>query len=163
MEWVTAIFVYFSAEKTGALIKFFFASAALIGALYFYRRHEIAKGFCYVAIFVFISQVIVGGTIYFRTDAQVAALQGLIASDSAAFLAQEKLRMAEVVADFSTYRALQISIVLLGAVLVAISRRRHMPRIQGAGAAFMLLGAMLFLMDLLAAQRAAIYLNALSQ
>jgi hypothetical protein len=162
MTLETAIFVYFSAEKTAALIKFSLALAAFLGAMYFYRRQDAARGFFYVASFILLSQILVGGTIFFRTDAQVAQLLLNMQSDLPAMVSREIARMTRVVMSFSTYRTMQLIFILIGLVMVAMGQRLQWRRSWGAGLGFMSLGAMLFGMDLLAAHRAAVYLQALS-
>lgn len=163
MELQTALFVYFSAEKIGAVIKFTLATAALLGSLYVYKQRDEAKGFAYVAGFIFLSQVIVGGTIFFRTDHQVAGLIAAMNTDLSAMLAAETARMRVVVASFATYRALQLFFVALGIALLLLGRAKTLPKTKGAGLGFAGLGAMLFCMDLLAAQRANVYLEALTR
>ena len=159
MELEAAIFVYFSAEKSGALLKFIFASAALLVSLYFFKTHEHAKGFTYVAAFIFLTQLVVGGTIFFRTDNQVVSLFAGLDTNSASTLSSEIKRMTQVSADFATYRAMQIFFIGLGAALFWLGRVRQRPQIFGAGIGFASLGGMLFFMDLIASKRADTYLE----
>ena len=109
---------YFSGEKlesawiviTGALA----LTVSLV--LWFVARDPFARGLAVALSLAAALGLVVGGTIYLRTDAQVAALHDLRATDPARFAADaEGARIETVVKSFGAYR-----LAYAGAALLAL-------------------------------------------
>jgi hypothetical protein len=75
------------------------------------------RGFAIPVILVGITQLVVGSTVYFRTDKQINQLENLYQQDKAAFAKAEIPRMDIVMKNFSLYKKVEIAFVVIGLLL----------------------------------------------
>ena len=113
---------YFDAEKSESLLFMLLGAGFVLLALLHRRRRW--RGMVGPLIAIAAIQLIVGYTVYARTDAQVAALRAQLAADPAAFRREETPRMLAVVANFELYKRIEIVLFAAGLVLAAVMRRR---------------------------------------
>ncbi len=96
---------------------------------------------------------------YFRTDAQVAALQHLQRSDSARFAAEEGPRIRQVVKSFGIYRLCYAAAVILALLFVFVLGK---PLYHGVAVGLLILAALGLTIDYYAEARALGYARGLA-
>jgi hypothetical protein len=152
---------YFSGEKLES------AWIAIVGALaltvalvlWFVARDPFARGLAAALLLMAALGLVVGGTVYLRTDVQVAALHDLRTTDPALFAAAEGARIATVVKSFGQYRVAYAGAALLALVFVfAIGR----PVFHGLAVGLLILAALGLTIDFFAEERAREYQRGLA-
>lgn len=115
---------YFAAEKAESWL-FILAGVVAVGvSAWLLRTGSGYRGMAYPLIAVGLIQLVVGGTVAFRTDAQVAALVQQLAASPATFQTAELPRMAVVMRNFELYKLVEISLVLIGVGLTYFFRQK---------------------------------------
>lgn len=116
---------YFLAEKYEALL-FIAAGAAAIGlAIVLQRRRSSLRGMVIPLVAIALIQLVVGATVVWRSDAQIAQLQQLHRQDRAEFRAAEAPRMKTVIANFERYKTIEMGLLALGMAIVVLLRKRE--------------------------------------
>jgi hypothetical protein len=121
--------LYFSWEKTSAL---FFIATGLIGittALFFWQKtgSEILRLAPYpLAIFGSLS-LIVGCTIFFRTDAQVGGLLSLVQLDATTYFQQELERITSVNQNWALYKWGELLVIAASLIVIMIFPDKSAP------------------------------------
>ncbi len=156
-----AVGTYFALESSFSWIKLGLGLIGIVlGSVAWFRWGRFGKGFAFPMTAIGLIQLSVAGYIVWRTGPQVVVLMELLASDPAGFIALEQPRMAQVMANFTTFHRAQIGMGLVGFVMLALGHWR-MPLVLGIGAGFAIFGPILFLQDTLAANRAQDYFEAI--
>ena len=153
------IAAYFSAEKQEALLFIAVGIAACLASFWLWRTHSRLRGMAGPLLAIAAIQIVVGATVYFRTDAQVAAIHAQRQTAPAAFKAEETKRMALVMRNFELYKRIEIALLALGAASAVALRRRH-PYWFAFGLGLALQAAFMLVLDLFAQSRAHDYLGA---
>ena len=148
---------YFSAEKSEALLFLAVGVVAIAVSVWLWLSRSRWKAMALPLVAIAAIQLTVGGTVYFRTDAQVAALQAQLAADRSAFKQAETVRMDVVVKNFKIYKAIEIALLLTGLALVALMRSHQ--KLFAAGAGLALQSGLMLVLDLFAEARADEYLK----
>lgn len=153
---------YFSGEKSEAAWILLAGAACLLAAawLWFAVRQPFARGLATSLLLVAALGLGVGGSVYLRTDRQLADLGGLHRADPAGFAAEEGTRIRRVVRDFGIYR-----IGYAVAVLVALACVFALGTAYGHGLAvgLLVLAALGLTIDHYAEARAFAYVQALEE
>jgi hypothetical protein len=150
--------VYFSAEKYESLLFLAIGIAAVACSWVLYRRASPRVGMIGPLLAIGAIQIAVGGSVFLRTDMQVAELQRQRVVAPAGLRAAEATRMATVMANFRVYKAIEVGLLVLGAVLVGAARRR--PFWHAFGIGLLLQSALMLVLDLIAEERGRRYLEA---
>ncbi len=161
MSVASLIDSYFAGEKFESAWILVGGALALVAALalWFGAREPFAKGLAAVLLLTAALGLVVGGTVYLRTNAQVAGLHELYASDPGRFSAVEGARIAAVVKSFGQYRLAYAGTALLALVFVfAIGR----PLFQGLAVGLLILAALGLTIDFFADERARKYQQGLA-
>lgn len=116
---------YFGAEKQESLLFIAVGLAAIALAVVLLRRRSRLRGMAIPLIAVALIQLVVGGTVYLRSDAQIAQLQQQAREAPAEFKRDEAARMRVVIANFELYRRIEISLLALGMAIVVLLRNRE--------------------------------------
>ncbi len=87
---------YFSAEKNESLLFVLAGVAALVASVWMWKTGSAHRGMGYPLVAVGLVQLVVGRSVYLRTDGQVAALAAQRAREPAAFQTAELARMETV-------------------------------------------------------------------
>ena len=95
-EMHAAVITYFAAEKRESLLFMALGFAAIAVSVALWRIGSPYRGMGFPLAAIALIQIVVGGTVYFRTDAQVLGLHKQLAGDPAAFVAAELPRMETV-------------------------------------------------------------------
>jgi hypothetical protein len=160
MNVAEVIAVYFRGEKAEAALILLAGALSLVAALWlwFSVREPFARGLAASLLLTAALGLGVGGGVYFRTDAQVAALQQLQRSDPARFAAEEGPRIRQVVKSFGIYRLCYAVAVLLALLFVFVLGR---PLYHGLAVGLLILAALGLTIDYYAEARAARYVEGL--
>ena len=102
-----------------------------------------------------------GGSVYFRTDSQVAQLQQKLSASPAELKTVETARMEQVMQRFRTYKTVEIALIVLGICLMIFLRRSDVA--VGIGSGLLIQAAFMLCLDLFAETRGEDYLKALAQ
>jgi hypothetical protein len=116
---------YFGAEKLESLLFIVVGALAIALALVLLRRHSRLRGMALPLIAVALIQLVVGSTVYLRSDAQIAQLQQQARVAPADFKRDEAARMRTVIANFELYRRIEIGLLALGMAIVVLLRNRE--------------------------------------
>jgi hypothetical protein len=151
---------YFSGEKSEAALILLAGVACLLGAvwLWFWVRQPFARGLAASLLLVAALGLVVGGSVYFRSDAQLRQLIQLQQADPGRFAAQEAPRIRQVVKGFGLYRLGYALAILLALAFVFVVGK---PLFHGLAVGLLLLAALGFTIDYFAEARAIQYVQAL--
>ncbi|HEX2569772.1 MAG TPA: hypothetical protein VH877_09460 [Polyangia bacterium] len=150
---------YFSAEKSESLLFLLAGVGALVASALLVRNGSPYRGMAIPLVIVGLIQVVVGASVYLRTDAQVATLTGLFDGTPTEFQRAELARMAVVMRSFQIYKAIEI-VILLGGIVLALLYP-HRERLYAAGIGCILQGSLMLVLDLFAEKRGQIYIDAI--
>lgn len=148
---------YFTAEKQESLLFMLVGAVAIAVSVWLWLRGGPYKGMLYPLAAIAAIQITVGSTVYFRTDAQVAALKVQYESDPAAFAAEETQRMQAVVRNFVIYRWIEIGLLAAGILLML--GLRHNALWHAVGIGLTIQSAIMLFLDFFAERRADEYLR----
>jgi hypothetical protein len=144
---------YFAAEKSESLLFIGLGIAAIAFSGYGWLKwnETFYKGLAIPLILIAVIQLVVGGTVYFRTDKQMADIQSLHQTNPTEFRSQEVPRMETVMKNFGVYKKIEISFVLMGVLLIVLMKQR--PFWLGIGVGMLMQGAVMLALDIFAEQR----------
>jgi hypothetical protein len=149
---------YFVGEKQESVI-FIAVSLLAIGlSVWLWMNGHRLKSMAYPLVVIGLMQMVVGGTVYFRTDAQVSTLSAQLQLNPAALKAEETTRMQTVMDNFSIYKAIEMLLLIVGVGMIAFLQRHDMA--AGIGVGLVLQAAFTLALDIFAEARGADYLSA---
>ena len=151
---------YFTGEKAEAFWILAAGVASLVAAivLWFVAREPFARGLAMALLVIAGLGLSVGGTVYFRSDAQSQQLIEQQRSHASQFAAEEGPRIRQVVKSFAQYRIGYAVAVLLALFFVFVMGK---PSQHGFAVGLLLLAALGLTVDFFAERRAEQYLQAL--
>ncbi len=151
---------YFAGEKSEAALILLagIAAVATAGWLWFAIREPFARGLASTLLLVAALGLGVGGTVYFRSDAQAQQLVELRRADPTRFDAEEGPRIQQVVKSFGLYRIAYAIAVILSLVFVFMVGTAFF---HGLAVGLLILAALGFTIDYFAENRAVTYVRAL--
>ena len=152
---------YFQAEKQESAVFVVMGLVAIGVAIAVWRRRPRHRAIAYPLVAIALIQLLVGGTVWSRTDGQVTALVEQRRLDPAGFRAAEVARMTQVMANFQIYKTIEIAMIVAGAVLVFFVRKR--PAWMAIGLGCLLQGSAMLLFDLFAEARGRAYMEAIGR
>jgi hypothetical protein len=160
MDFEQIVRWYFAGEKAEA---FWILAAGVVSlvcaiVLWFVAREPFARGLAMALLIMAGLGLSVGGTVYFRSDAQSRQLIEQQRSNPAQFAAEEGPRIGQVVRSFSQYRIGYAVAVLLALFFVFVLGK---PSQHGFAVGLLLLAALGLTIDFFAERRAEQYLQAL--
>ncbi len=155
----TAPFIaaYFGAEKLESLLFMAVGVAAIAWAVWLLRTRSVLRGMAGPLVAVALIQLVVGATVYFRTDAQVERLARQQQHQPGLFKAEESARMRTVIDNFAIYKRIELGLLALGMALVVLLRTRPFGFAFGLG--LVLQAAFMLALDHFATARAHDYLK----
>lgn len=154
---------YFTAEKNESLIFMAFGVLTIGFSVYALLKwgDTFYKGFAAPAILIGIIQVVVGGTVYFRTDKQMGDLETHYLRDQGNFGKTELARMDVVMKNFALYKKIEVAFVVIGLLLIFLLPAREFW--LGVGVGMLLQGALMLTADVFAERRGMAYINQVRQ
>ncbi len=153
---------YFSGEK-GEGVWFMTAgfSAIAAGGLLYSRRSDLARGAMYPVVAVGVLQLVVGVAVYFRTDAQVSRLDHALEVDAREYRTHELERIRRVNREFTFLKWTEIGLAAGGVGLAVVGAQTNRDTLKGIGIGLAVQSVAMLALDLLAADRAHEYTDAL--
>ena len=153
---------YFTGEKAEAFWILAAGVASLVAAiaLWFVARDQFARGLALALLIMAGLGISVGGTVYFRSDAQSQQLIEQQRTNPSQFAAEEGPRIQQVVRSFAQYRIGYAVAVLLALFFVFVMGK---PSQHGFAVGLLLLAALGLTVDFFAERRAEQYLQALQE
>lgn len=150
---------YFSAEKQESLIFIAVGLLAIgIGAWLWMNGHRL-KSMAYPLVIIAVLQIVVGGSVYLRTDAQLSTLSAQLQANPAGLKAEETTRMQTVMKHFSIYKVVEMVLLMAGVGLIAFLQHNDMA--AGIGVGLVLQAALTLTLDVFAEARGSGYLSAI--
>ena len=110
---------YFSAEKQESVIFITVGLVAIGVSAWLWMNGHRLKSMAYPLVVIALMQMVVGVSIYLRTDHQIATLSAQLQQEPAALKAQEIPRMQTVMKNFSIYKAVEMVLLILGLGMLA--------------------------------------------
>ena len=150
---------YFVAEKQESMIFVAVGLLAIGLSVWLWMNGHRLKFMAYPLVVIALMQLVVGGTVYLRTDSQVSTLIAQIHLNPAALKAEETLRMQTVMKNFSIYKAIEMLLLVFGVGMIAFMQRNDMA--AGIGVGLVLQAAFTLTLDIFAEARGADYLSAI--
>jgi hypothetical protein len=151
---------YFAAEKQESLLFVAAGVAALAISAFLLRGGGPYRGMILPLAAVALIQLGVGGSVYLRTDRQVAGLSAQLERVPAVYRSEETARMEKVLSGFRLYKTVEIALLAAGIGLALLFPRRDLP--YSAGIGLVSQASLMLVLDLFAERRAREYLDALA-
>lgn len=151
------LFEYFQAEKTESL---FFISIGFVGitaGISLWLSSSVYKNMLFPLIIIGSIQLIVGSSVYTRTDKQVETLIKMKEVNPIEFKNSEIERMKTVNKNFQYYKALEIFLIFLGIALSYFFQNRI--GIYSIAIGLILESSLMLVLDLFAEKRAIDYFD----
>jgi hypothetical protein len=152
---------YFRAEKQAALLFLLAGVGALVASGLLLRGDGPWRSMAWPLTAVAAIQVVVGLTVFQRTDAQVAALAETLIRDPAAYRVEERARMARVLSSFRIHEGIEIVLIAGGLALTALYPGRQ--ALHAIGVGLVVQASFMLILDLFAARRGRAYLEAVAR
>lgn len=150
---------YFVAEKQESVIFMAVGLLAMGLSIWLWMNGHRLKSMAYPLVVIALMQIVVGGTVYLRTDSQLSNLSAHLATNPAALRAQETTRMQTVMKNFSIYKTVEMLLLIVGLGMIAFLQRHDVA--AGIGVGLVLQAAFTLTLDIFAEARGADYLSAL--
>ena len=147
---------YFVAEKQESVIFVVVGLLAIGFSLWLWMNGHRLKSMAYPLVVIALMQIVVGGTVYLRTDSQVSTLSAQLQVNPAALKAQETARMETVMKNFSIYKSIEMLLLIMGVGMIAFFQRHDVA--AGIGVGLVLQAAFTLTLDIFAETRGADYL-----
>lgn len=152
---------YFGAEKSESLLFMLVGVAATATAIFLWRAAPAWRGMAVPLVAVAAIQIVVGGSVYFRTDAQLKTLTAQMQQTPAEFRNAELKRMDTVNKNFAIYKLVEILLLASGILLTYFFN--HNDFVFSAGHGFIIQSAFMLILDLFAERRAEYYVAQINQ
>jgi hypothetical protein len=151
---------YFLAEKSESLLFIAVGGFSIAIAVWLWRDGHRLKAMAFPLVAIALIQLVVGASVYFRTDAQLAQLSRQSTAAPAEFKQAETSRMQVVMRNFKLYRWIEVVLLAVGVLLIAALPRHDVAVAIGGG--LVLQSAFMLLLDLFAEARGQDYMRALT-
>lgn len=148
---------YFVAEKQESVIFVVVGLLAIGFSLWLWMNGHRLKYMAYPLLVIALMQIVVGGTVYLRTDSQVSTLSAQLQVNPAALKAEETARMETVMKNFSIYKSIEMLLLIMGVGMIAFFQRHDVA--AGIGVGLVLQAAFTLTLDIFAETRGADYLS----
>jgi hypothetical protein len=150
---------YFTAEKQESVIFIAVGLVAIGISVWLWMNGHRLKSMAYPLVAIALMQLVVGGLIYLRTDAQLSTLSAQLQVAPAVLKAEETTRMKTVMKNFSIYKAVEMVLLVVGVGMIAFLQRYDLA--AGIGVGLVLQAAFTLTLDIFAEARGADYLSVL--
>lgn len=150
---------YFGAEKQESLIFVAVGLVALGISVWLWLNGHRLKSMAYPLVVIALMQIVVGASIYLRTETQLSNLSAQLAANPAALKAEETTRMQTAMKNFSMYKAVEMVLLIVGVGMIAFLQRHDIA--AGIGVGLVLQAAFTLTLDIFAEARGSDYLSAI--
>jgi hypothetical protein len=152
---------YFAAEKQESVIFISVGILAIGVSIWLWINGHRLKSMAYPLVIIGLIQMVVGSTIFFRTDSQVSALNTQLQQNPTAMRVEESARMETVMKYFSIYKAIEMMLLITGVGIIIFLQQKDMA--AGIGVGLILQSAITLTLDIFAEARGADYMSALDR
>ena len=152
---------YFAAEKNEAALFMLIGVAAIALSIYLCISGNAYRTIAFPLVAIALIQLVVGGSVFFRTDGQVDALTQEYEASVAAYTEAEIERMEPVMNNFQIYKSIEIVLLLSGIILSFLFRQNMTWYAIAIG--LIAQSAIMLILDLFAEKRGDMYLEFLRQ
>ncbi len=149
----------FNAEKQESLIFVAVGLVAIGISVWLWTSGHRLKSMAYPMVTIALLQMVVGGSVYFRTETQLSTVNAQLTVNPGALKAKEANRMQTVMKNFSIYKAVEMVLLIVGVGMIAFLQRHDVA--AGIGVGLVLQAAFTLTLDIFAESRGADYLSAL--
>lgn len=125
---IDAMTTYFTAESDESLLFVVVGVLAVAASLALWLTQASWRAMAWPLVAVALIQLGVGGGVYLRTPAQLQELKGQFATLPRVYHRAETARMGVVMDKFNTYKAIELALLVLGAVCMAFGRSSAHPQ-----------------------------------
>lgn len=150
---------YFVAEKQESVIFVVVGLLAIGLSLWLWMNGHRLKSMAFPLVVIALMQIVVGSTIYLRTDSQLSTLNAQLQTNPAVLKAEETARMKTVIKNFSIYKAIELLLLIIGVGMIAFFQRHNV--VTGIGVGLVLQSSFTLALDVFAEARGAEYLSAI--
>lgn len=163
------IYKYFTGEKQESLLFLIVGIAAVLIAVAFWffikSNPSFYKGAAIPLLAIGLVQIVVGYSVYARSDKQKATIAYNIGIEPAAFVKQTEMpRMKTVMKNFVFYRWVEIAFIIAGLVLIFLYKSNVDKAFwYGLGLALTIQAAIMLGADYFAENRGEVYVNELKK
>jgi hypothetical protein len=147
---------YFAGEKQESLLFIAVGLIAICIATWLWTNGHRLRFMAVPLVTVALMQLVVGGTVYLRTESQMQGLMAQSQSAPAQFKQDEVSRMQTVMKNFNIYKTIEMILLVLGVGLIAFLQRFDVA--AGIGAGLVLQAAFTLALDMFAEARGQDYL-----
>ncbi len=150
---------YFAGEKQESLLFIAVGLLAIGISVWLWMNGHRLKSMGYPLVAIALMQMVVGASVYLRTDTQLSTLSVQLKANPATMKAEETTRMQTVMKNFSIYKAVEMVLLIVGVGMIAFLQRYDMA--AGIGVGLVLQAAFTLTLDIFAEARGADYLSAI--
>ena len=150
---------YFAGEKQESLLFIVVGLIAIGVAVWLWTNGHRLRFMAIPLITIALMQLVVGATVYVRTDSQVQNLITQSQSAPAQFQQDELKRMQTVMRNFNLYKTIEMVLLVVGVCLIGLLQRFDIA--AGVGAGLVLQAAFTLALDMFAEARGQDYMVAL--
>lgn len=150
---------YLEAEKLESLLFIVAGVLAIALAAWLWTSGHRLKTMAYPLVAVALIQLVVGSTVFLRTDAQIATLSRQLNDTPIQFRTEEKQRMEVVMKNFTVYRYVELALLVLAMGLLAWKRDSDV--LSGIAIGLLLQSGVMLTLDIFAETRGADYIHAI--
>jgi GTP cyclohydrolase II len=150
---------YFAGEKQESLLFIAVGLIAICIATWLWTNGHRLRFMAIPLVTVALMQLVVGSTVYLRTESQVQGLMAQSQNAPAQFKQDEVSRIQTVMKNFNIYKTIEMILLVLGVGLIAFLQRFDVA--AGIGAGLVLQAAFTLALDMFAEARGQDYLSTL--
>jgi hypothetical protein len=156
---------YFLAEKYESLLFMIIGALAITVAVWLWMSGSsfaaTFKAMAYPLVTVALIQIVVGGSVYFRSDKQIETLTAQVQSAPTTYKTEELKRMDVVNKNFTLYKWIEV-LLLLAAIATTFVVSRNSPW-YAAAIGLLIQAALMLVADLFAEHRAHHYVDCMNR
>ncbi|MBY0409483.1 MAG: hypothetical protein K2Q97_04970 [Burkholderiaceae bacterium] len=149
---------YFVAEKQESVIFIAVGVLAIVLSVWLWMNGHRLKSMAYPLMTIALMQIVVGGSVYLRTDSQLSTLRAQLQLNPTALKTEETTRMQTVMKNFSIYKAIEMLLLIIGVGMIAFLQRDDVA--AGIGVGLVWQAAFTLTLDIFSEARGADYLSA---
>lgn len=156
---------YFTEEKIESLFFIIIGSIAVLLALIFLLiiKYSFFKGMAIPLLLLGTMQLIIGGKIYQRTPSDIVRVEQTIKTNTRDLQTIEIPRIETALQNFIIYKWIEITLIITSIILILVFYKSPQTFWKGLGLGLLIQACLLLCLNVIAEQRAEIYLNFLLQ
>ncbi len=157
------ITTYFTEEKIESLFFIIIGFTAIALAIFFLWiiKYSFFKGMAIPFLLIGSIQLSVGYSIYKRSPGDIYRVEQLVKNNQVHLKTTEVLRMESVIQNFTTYKWIEIALILSGLTLIILFKKSPQTFWKGLGLGLLIQASLTLCLDLIAEQRAEKYFQIL--